>query len=332
MTLTRPRIVNDPVALFAAATGGDRASLARLLSLIERGGNDARQVGRLAASGPGDAYTIGMTGAPGAGKSTLTSAVVGHLRAAGDEVAVLAIDPSSKISGGSILGDKTRMTELAKRKEAFIRPSPAGETLGGVARRTREALLLCEAAGFDVVIVETVGVGQSETAVAEMTDMFLLLLSPGGGDDLQGVKRGVMELADLLIVNKADGDLASAAERTASDYAHALRLMHALHEDWQPSVVKCSALKGVGMKEVWDKVQAFRKATAKTGEFDSRRRDQAKNWLWQEVSDGLLERLKSDPDLADRLAKLEVKVAQRKASPPHSEQTKTVLGRATRLL
>jgi LAO/AO transport system kinase len=148
-----------------------------------------------------------------------------------------------------------------------------------------------------------------------MTDMFLLLLSPGGGDDLQGVKRGVMELADLLIVNKADGDLASAAERTASDYAHALRLMHALHEDWQPSVVKCSALKGEGMAAVWDKVQAFRKATAKTGEFESRRRDQAKNWLWQEVSDGLLERLKSDPDLADRLAKLETKVAQRKASP-----------------
>ena len=174
----------------------------------------------------GKSIRLGISGPPGVGKSTFIEAFGQYLIEDGHKVAVLAIDPSSKISGGSILGDKTRMTELP-RKEAFIRPSPAGETLGGVARRTREALLLCEAAGFDVVIVETVGVGQSETAVAEMTDMFLLLLRPGGGDDLQGVKRGVMELADLLIVNKADGDLAAAAERTASDYAHALRLMHA---------------------------------------------------------------------------------------------------------
>jgi LAO/AO transport system kinase len=298
---------------------GDRRALARGITLVE----SRREDHRLAAEKlldqllpkTGKSIRLGISGPPGVGKSTFIEAFGQYLIESGHKVAVLAIDPSSKISGGSILGDKTRMTELAKRKEAFIRPSPAGETLGGVARRTREALLLCEAAGFDVVIVETVGVGQSETAVAEMTDMFLLLLSPGGGDDLQGVKRGVMELADLLIVNKADGDLAAAAERTASDYAHALRLMHALHEDWQPSVVKCSALKGEGMAAVWDRVQAFRKATSKTGEFDGRRRDQAKNWLWQEVSDGLLDRLKSDPDLTDRLAKLEAKVAQRKASP-----------------
>ena len=298
---------------------GDRRALARGITLVE----SRREDHRLAAERlldvllpkAGRSIRLGISGPPGVGKSTFIEAFGQYLIEQGHKVAVLAIDPSSKISGGSILGDKTRMTELSRRKEAFIRPSPAGETLGGVARRTREAMLLCEAAGFDVVIVETVGVGQSETAVAEMTDMFLLLLSPGGGDDLQGVKRGVMELADLLIVNKADGDLAAAAERTASDYAHALRLMHALHQDWQPSVVKCSALKGQGMDQVWDKVQAFRKATTKTGEFDTRRRDQARNWLWQEVSDGLLERLKSAPDLADRLAQLETKVTQRKASP-----------------
>jgi LAO/AO transport system kinase len=298
---------------------GDRRALARGITLVESRREDhrlsAEKLLDLLLPRTGKSIRLGISGPPGVGKSTFIEAFGQYLIDNGHKVAVLAIDPSSKISGGSILGDKTRMTELAKRKEAYIRPSPAGETLGGVARRTREALLLCEAANFDIVIVETVGVGQSETAVAEMTDMFLLLLSPGGGDDLQGVKRGVMELADLLIVNKADGDLATAAERTASDYAHALRLMHALHADWQPSVVKCSALKGEGMAAVWAKVETFRKATGKSGEFESRRRDQAKNWLWQEVSDGLLDRLKSDPDLANRLAKLETRVAQRKASP-----------------
>jgi LAO/AO transport system kinase len=298
---------------------GDRRALARGITLVESRREDhrlsAEKLLDLLLPKTGKSIRLGISGPPGVGKSTFIESFGQYLIDDGHKVAVLAIDPSSKISGGSILGDKTRMTELSRRKEAFIRPSPAGETLGGVARRTREALLLCEAASFDVVIVETVGVGQSETAVAEMTDMFLLLLSPGGGDDLQGVKRGVMELADLLIVNKADGDLAAAAERTASDYAHALRLMHALHADWQPSVVKCSALKGQGMGEVWDKVQAFRKATTKSGEFDSRRREQAKNWLWQEVSDGLLDRLKADPDLADRLARLEARLSQRKASP-----------------
>jgi LAO/AO transport system kinase len=293
--------------------------LARGITLVESKREDHRVAAEklldLLLPKTGKSIRLGISGPPGVGKSTFIEAFGQYLIDEGHKVAVLAIDPSSKVSGGSILGDKTRMTELARRKEAYIRPSPAGETLGGVARRTREALLLCEAAGFDVAIVETVGVGQSETAVAEMTDMVLLLLNPGGGDDLQGVKRGVMELADLLIVNKADGDLATAAERTASDYAHALRLMHALHADWQPSVVKCSALRTEGMAAVWDKVEAFRKAAAKNGEFDRRRRDQAKNWLWQEVSEGLMDRLKSDPDLAARLAKLEARVGQRKVSP-----------------
>ena len=298
---------------------GDRRALARAITLIESRRADHRREAEALIDAllpkTGKSIRLGISGPPGVGKSTFIEAFGQHLIEQGHKVAVLAIDPSSKISGGSILGDKTRMTELSRRKEAFIRPSPAGETLGGVARRTREAMLLCEAAGFDVVIVETVGVGQSETAVAEMTDMFLLLLAPGGGDDLQGVKRGVMELADLLIVNKADGDLAPAAERTASDYAHALRLMRPIHADWQPGVVKCSALKGEGMQGVWDKVQDFRKATARNGEFDTRRRDQARSWLAQEVTDGLLERLRADPDLAALLAKLEARVAARKLSP-----------------
>jgi LAO/AO transport system kinase len=310
---------SDPETLAGQVRAGDRRALARAITLVEssRRQDQAPAIRLLEILAPhaGNSLRIGITGVPGVGKSTFIEALGNHVIGEGQRIAVLAVDPSSAISGGSILGDKTRMTELGRRKEAFIRPSPAGETLGGVARRTREALLLCEAAGFDVAIVETVGVGQSETAVAEMTDMFLLLLSPSGGDDLQGVKRGVMELADLLIVNKSDGDLAAAAERTASDYAHALRLMHSLHADWQPSVVKCSALKGEGMAAVWDKVQAFRKATAKAGEFDRRRRDQAKNWLWQEVSDGLMDRLKSDPGLAAKLAKLEARVGQRKVSP-----------------
>ena len=298
---------------------GDRRALARGITLVESRREDHRRSAEklldLVMPKAGKSIRLGISGPPGVGKSTFIESFGQYLIDSGHKVAVLAIDPSSKISGGSILGDKTRMTELAKRKEAFIRPSPAGETVGGVARRTREALLLCEAAGFDVAIVETVGVGQSETTVAEMTDMFLLLLAPGGGDDLQGVKRGVMELADLLIVNKADGDLAAAAERTASDYAHALRLMRPLHADWQPGVVKCSALKGEGMDDVWEKVAAFRKATAKNGALDTRRRDQAKAWLAQEVTDGLLERLRSDPDLAAQLAKLEAKVVARKLSP-----------------
>ena len=298
---------------------GDRRALARAITLVESRRPDHRRQAEklidLLLPKTGKSIRLGISGPPGVGKSTFIEAFGMHLIEEGHKVAVLAIDPSSKISGGSILGDKTRMTELSRHKEAFIRPSPAGETLGGVARRTREALLLCEAAGFDVVIVETVGVGQSETTVAEMTDMFLLLLAPGGGDDLQGVKRGVMELADLLIVNKADGDLAPAAERTASDYAHALRLMRPLHDDWQPAVVKCSALKGEGMAAVWGKATSFRKATSKSGDFDTRRRNQAKAWLAQEVTDGMLDRLKSDSDLAALLAKLETKVAGRKLSP-----------------
>jgi LAO/AO transport system kinase len=199
---------------------------------------------------------IGISGVPGAGKSTFIEALGNHILDQGRRLAVLAVDPSSALSGGSILGDKTRMETLARRPQAFIRPSPAGGTLGGVARRTRETLLLCEAAGFDVVLVETVGVGQSETAVAAMTDLFALLLLPGGGDELQGIKRGIMELADLVLVNKADGDRIANARHTAADYQHALKLMHPRTPGWQVPVRTCSALEGQGIAEAWSVLRA----------------------------------------------------------------------------
>ena len=202
---------------------------------------------------------------------------------------MLAVDPSSARSGGSILGDKTRMEELARRPEAFIRPSPAGHTLGGVARRTREALLLCEAAGYDAVFVETVGVGQSETAVADMVDLFCLLVAPGGGDDLQGIKRGVMELAELAVVTKADGDLAGAANRAAADLRHALHLMRPLHHAWTSRVLLTSAFERTGLGEVWDAVFEHRAALDESGELAQLRAEQLRRWLWTEIREGLVE-------------------------------------------
>jgi LAO/AO transport system kinase len=241
-----------------------------------------------------------------------------HLIGEGHRIAVLAIDPSSRISGGSILGDKTRMAELAARTEAFIRPSPAGTTPGGVARRTREALLLCEAAGFDVVVVETVGVGQSETAVADMTDLLVLLVQPGGGDDLQGIKRGIVELADLLVVTKADGELAAAAGRAAADYRHALHQLRGATASggWFPPVLQCSGLTGQGLAEIWQAIGRFREAAAGSGRFARRRADQALAWLREELSQGLLDWLAGDPELARRLADAEAAVHAGTALPP----------------
>ncbi|MEW8043666.1 MAG: methylmalonyl Co-A mutase-associated GTPase MeaB [Candidatus Sedimenticola endophacoides] len=208
----------------------------------------------------------------------------------GQRLAVLAVDPSSVRSGGSILGDKTRMERLARRREAFIRPSPAGQTLGGVTRRTRETMLLCEAAGFDVVLVETVGVGQSETEVAEMTDMFLLL--PGGGDDLQGIKRGIMELADLILVNKADGELSATANHSASDYLHALKLLHPRTRNWRVPVKTCSALEGRGIEAAWELVERYRRTLEASGELLQRRAEQARSWMWSETAESLLAALR----------------------------------------
>jgi LAO/AO transport system kinase len=242
---------------------------------------------------------------------------------------VLAVDPSSKRGGGSILGDKTRMAGLAADERAFIRPSPAGETLGGVARRTRESIAAVEAAGFDLVIVETVGVGQSETAVSEMVDMFVLLLQPGAGDDLQGMKRGIVELADLILVNKADGDLAAAAGRTAADYQNALRLLHPPTPGWTPEVRQCSALTGAGVAAAWQTVERFHAALSAGGELQRRRSAQARAALHRELAESLLVALRADPDVARRLAALERSVAAGRSSPAAAADSlvATVLGR-----
>ncbi len=309
----------DVAGLAAKLKEGDRRALARAITLIESSRLDHREAAEKLMGAilkhTGRGIRLGISGPPGVGKSTFIEAFGQLAIDRGRHLAVLAVDPSSRISGGSILGDKTRMTELSKRREAFIRPSPAGETPGGVARRTREAMGLCEAAGFDLVIVETVGIGQSETAVAEMTDMFVLLLGPAGGDDLQGVKRGVMELADLVVVNKEDGDLAPAARRTQADYAHALRLMAPQHKGWVPQALTCSALKEEGLAEIWRAIEDFHTRLTKSGEWQSRRRDQARNWLRQEMSESLMEALKSDPRIAQDLAGAERRVVAGKESP-----------------
>jgi LAO/AO transport system kinase len=234
---------------------------------------------------------------------------------AGHHVAVLAVDPSSARSGGSILGDKTRMEELARRPEAFIRPSPSGGALGGVARRTHEAMLVCEAAGFDVVMIETVGVGQSETEVDDMVDVFILLVAPGGGDELQGIKRGVTELADLVVVTKADGDLLGAAQQSAAEYAHALHLLRPKSPSSEPKVLLCSAVDGTGIAEVWEATIDQREKLVASGDLDARRESQAKHWFWAEVRDRLFSQLTEDPKTAAAMPELERRVAEGQISP-----------------
>ena len=263
----------------------------------------------------GTSIRIGISGAPGVGKSTFIEAFGNHLLGLGHRVAVLSVDPTSILTGGSILGDKTRMPTLAREQAAFIRPSPAGDTLGGVARHTRESIVVCEAGGFDVVIVETVGVGQSETAVADMTDMFVLLLLPDSGDELQGMKRGIVELADLVLVNKADGELESHAQRTAAEYANALRLMRPRSRHWEVPVRTCSALTGGGVREVWSLVEQYRESMDDSGDLAGRRAEQARAWLWSEVSAHLIDALKSDAQVKKRLPEVERRVADGTLTP-----------------
>jgi LAO/AO transport system kinase len=287
---------------------GDWRALARAITLVESTRADHREQAtallEMLLPSTGGATRVGISGAPGAGKSTFIEALGVSLCEHEHRVAVLAVDPSSTRSGGSILGDKTRMAELSRHPRAFIRPSPTGGTLGGVARRTREAMLLCEAAGFDVVLVETVGVGQSEVAVAGMVDTFLLLLSPAGGDELQGVKRGIVELADIIVVNKADGDLEAAARRTASDYASAIHFVGG-RGGWMPPVLVCSALTGTGIEAVWKAIGEHQAATTAGGERERRRAVQAREWMWSEVTDTLLERLRRDGEVGALIAPLE---------------------------
>ena len=310
---------DSPAALAEALAGGERRALARAITLIESTRPDHRRraselVDRLLPA-TGNSIRLGISGVPGVGKSLFIEAFGLHVVEKGHRIAVLAVDPSSPRSGGSILGDKTRMEELSRRPGAFIRPSPSGGTLGGVARRTREALLACEAAGFDVVVVETVGVGQSETAVAELVDMFMLLLAPGAGDELQGIKKGIVELADAVVVTKDDGDLAAAAERARRDYAAAIGLLRPATPEWAVPVLKCSALSGSGIAEVWDTVERYRRTLEDCGAIAARRARQARAWMWREVGETLMDHLRSHAVVGAMADELESEVGAGRITP-----------------
>jgi LAO/AO transport system kinase len=312
--------VTGPIAELAQRlASGDRRALARSITLVESTRADVRaQAAALLDAvlpSTGDAVRVGISGTPGSGKSTYIDALGSHLTSAGHRVAVLAVDPSSRRSGGSIMGDKTRMDRLARDPTAFVRPSPSGGTLGGVARRTREAALLCEAAGFDVVLIETVGVGQSETAVADMVDCFVLVAAPGGGDELQGIKRGIMELADVVIVNKADGDLLPAARRAVADHRRATHLMRPKHAGWTVPVVAVSALKDTGVDESWAEVERLEAHLRADGSLERLRSEQAVAWMWTEMRDRLIEAFRRDERVAERLAGAEDDVRAGRVSP-----------------
>lgn len=304
---------------------GNRRALARAITLVESARADHRTqaAALLAALGQDrQALRIGLSGTPGVGKSTFIEAFGKLLTGQGLRVAVLAVDPSSARSGGSILGDKTRMDLLARDPNAFIRPSPSQSQLGGVARRTREAIALCEAANFDVILIETVGVGQSETAVAEMSDLFLLLLAPAGGDELQGVKRGIMETCDMILVNKADGDLKAQATRTTADYAGALRLLRKRPQDPDdfPKAVAVSALQEDGITAAWEDMEALANWRRDTGVWASRRAEQARFWFHEEVRAGLLAHVTADPKTQTLLTQLEQAVAQGQTPPTQAAE------------
>lgn len=301
--------VIEPVAidvegLVEGVLARDPASVGRAITLVEGQRADqvdaAQRMLTVLLPHAGKSHRIGITGVPGVGKSTFIDQFGINLTAAGHRVAVLAVDPTSQRTGGSILGDKTRMERLANDPAAFVRPSPAGRTLGGVTRTTRESIIVCEAAGYDVVLVETVGVGQSETIVADMVDFFLVLMLAGAGDELQGIKRGVLELADLIAVNKADGDNLAAARRAAADYRLAVHMMAPTSPTWTPPVLTCSGIGNVGLEEIWDQICTHRDKLTATGELVVRRQDQEVRWMWAMVEDRLLDGFRNDPEV-DRL-------------------------------
>ena len=306
-------------ALVDGVLAGDRASIGRALTLVESRypGHRAEATALLDDLLPHavESHRVGITGVPGGGKATFIEALGGRLTGAGRRVAVLAVDPTSTVTGGSILGDKTRMLRLANDPSAFVRPSPSAGTLGGVTRTTRESMAVLEAAGYDVVIVETVGVGQSETVVAGMVDFFLLLMLPGAGDELQGIKKGVLELADMIAVNKADGDNVPAARTAARDYSAALRLTQPTSPTWTPPVVTCAGLSGDGLDEVWVQVEAHREALIGSGEWTERRRAQRLAWMWSMVEDRLLVGLRSDPAVLSLLGAVEDDVLDGRTTP-----------------
>lgn len=313
--------------------GGDRRALAQAITLVESTRTDHRERAEqlLASILPhtGKGVRVGISGVPGVGKSTFIEAFGLHVIGQGHKVAVLAIDPTSQRTGGSILGDKTRMEMLSRDTRAFIRPSPAGSTLGGVARRTREAMLLVEAAGFDVVIIETVGVGQSETAVADMVDLFLLLLPPAGGDELQGIKKGIVELADMIVVNKADGELSNAARQAVAEYRHALALLRPANANWRVPVLSCSALNNIGIDAVWNGIGDYRRILGEDGAIAHRRADQAKAWMWNEIRENLLTAFQADPAVRAELAALENAAASAAVTPGAAARRLLALFRGT---
>ncbi len=302
-----------------AILAGDRRALAQAITAIESTRPEHQVRGQAILEGlvseTGHGVRVGLTGPPGVGKSTFIETLGLSLIEAGHRVAVLAVDPSSPVTGGSILGDKTRMERLAQNERAFIRPSPSGGALGGVAHRTREAMLLCEAAGHDVVIVETVGIGQSEVAVRSMVDFFAVLLQPGAGDELQGIKKGALELADALIVNKADGDQLPLAERTRNEHQQALQLLRPTSPAWKPRVLTASALTGAGVPEVWQTVLAHRAALEASGELAARRRSQAREWMWTLVEEGLKRVFRENPAVSADVGRLEAEVEAQKTTP-----------------
>jgi LAO/AO transport system kinase len=307
----------------------DRAALARAITLVEstkaahRTRAQALLQELLPDTGPntGKAHRIGITGVPGVGKSTAIDQLGMNLIAEGRRVAVLAVDPTSRSTGGSILGDKTRMQRLSSSPDAFIRPSPTSGTLGGVARRTRETMLLVEAAGYDIVIVETVGVGQSETAVAEMVDFFLVLLLAGGGDDLQGIKKGIVEIADMIVINKADGDNIARATRSAAEYQGALNLLTPVSPSWSPPVLTMSARENTGLDLLWQKIEEHKRIMTATGAFLARRQAQAVTWMHDLLADRLMDEVRGRPKIVARLGQLEAEVRLGRLTPAMAVET-----------
>jgi LAO/AO transport system kinase len=317
--MSKGPVASDLTRLARGIAAGERAVIARAITLIESGRADHQKAARRLVQNllpqTGNAVRVGITGAPGVGKSTTIDALGTYLTGQGHKVAVLAVDPSSARTGGSILADKTRMARLSADPKAFVRPSPAGGTLGGVAAKTRESMLICEAAGYDVVLVETIGTGQSETVVADMTDFFLVLMLPGAGDELQGLKKGVVELADMIAVNKADGDNINRAKAAAAEYRAALHILTPHSPNWSPPVVTYSALTGDGVAQLWTTVLDHRARMSASGELLARRRAQQVKWMWAMLEDRVSSRLKSDAGVRAKLPKLEAAVAEGKMSP-----------------
>jgi LAO/AO transport system kinase len=315
--------MSEPFASVAdyrnAILKADRRAIARTITLLESTRADQAALGQAILEDlvphTGGSARVGITGPPGVGKSIFIEALGIYLLEQGHTVAVLAVDPSSPVTGGSILGDKTRMERLAQEERAFIRPSPSGGSLGGVANRTREAMLVCEAAGYDVILVETVGIGQSEVAVRSMVDFFLVLLQPGAGDELQGIKKGALELADALVVNKADGDNLAAAERTRAEHSRAVGLLRPHSPNWKPRVLAVSSLEVRGIDEVWATILEHGVVLEASGERQARRREQARAWMWNLVEDGLRRAFRSDESVASRIDELERAVASLKTTP-----------------